>query len=374
MIVPAAVGSVASVAFDGLDSVTVKVSSGSSRVSCSVATVNVAIVSPGMKVSVSFAAVKSVPETAVSPVSADVAQFTVTVLPLAGDSVSVKVAGLPSVAAASATLTVGGSSSSVIVPVAVEAAASCAFDDGLDSVTVKVSLSSSVVSGVVDTMISAVVSLAVTVAVPVVVDPRSAATAVSPLSIDAVQFTVTSPVAAADSVTVKFTGLPSAASAFATLSVGSTSLSTIVTVASDGVPAVTPAGSVPKESATLSPASTSVSSVAASVKVCSVSVAPKVTFSGTPDQSGPVSPGGVAPPAPAAETGTVTSRPGAASSCTVTSTVPPSSTEYDSAPNDTAAERGVAVASFEGSLTLLDELYVRTWKVCNCPPTRPVTV
>ena len=105
-----------------------------------------------------------------------------------------------------------------------------------------------------------------------------------------------------------------------------------------------------------------------------MSVAPKVTLSGTPDQSAPVSPGGVAPPAPAAETGTVTSRPGAASSCTVTSTVPPSSTEYDPAPNDTAAERGVAVASFEESLTLLDELYVRTWKVCNCPPTRPVTV
>ena len=152
-----------------------------------------------------------------------------------------------------------------------------------------------------------------------------------------------------------------------------TPASTIVTVASDGVPAVTPAGSVPKVSATLSPGSASVSSVAASVKVCSVSVAPKVTLSGTPDQSAPVSPGGVAPPAPAAETGTTTSRPGAASSCTVTSTVPPSSTEYDSAPNDTAAERGVTVASSEGSLTSVEK-DVRTWKVCDCPPTRPVTV
>ena len=193
------------------------------------------------------------------------------------------------------------------------------------------------------------------------------------------QFTFTSRPLAADSVTGNSTGAPSAAVASPTLTDGSTSLSTIVTVAWDGVPAVTPAGSVPKVSATLSPGSASVSSVAASVKVCSVSVAPKVTLSGTPDQSAPVSPGGVAPPAPAAETGTVTSRPGAASSCTVTATVPPSSTEYDPAPNDTNAERGVSVASSEGSLASLVmpsdlKLNVRTWKVCTCPPTKPITV
>ena len=67
--------------------------------------------------------------------------------------------------------------------------------------------------------------------------------------------------------------------------------------------------------------------VAASVKLCSVSVAPNVTFSGTPDQSAPVSPCAVAPSAAVAVTGTVTSRPGAPESDTVTSTVAPSSTE-----------------------------------------------
>ena len=103
--------------------------------------------------------------------------------------------------------------------------------------------------------------------------------------------------------------------------------SLIVTVASDGFPFVTPAGSVPKESLTLSPSSSAVSSVALSVKLFSVSVAPKVTFPGTPDQSSPVSPCAVAPSPPSAVTGTVTSRPGAPSSRTATATVPPSSTE-----------------------------------------------
>ena len=114
VIVPVAVGSAASVTFDGLDRVSVKVSSSSSVVSSIVATVTVSSVTPGMKVSVSLAAVKSVSEVAVPPV---VAQFTVTVWPLAADSVTVKVTPLPSVPEASATLTDGGSSSSSMVMV-----------------------------------------------------------------------------------------------------------------------------------------------------------------------------------------------------------------------------------------------------------------
>ena len=57
----------------------------------------------------------------------------------------------------------------------------------------------------------------------------------------------------------------------------------IDTVASPVVPAVTPAGSVPKPSLTDSPASTAVSCVA--VKVISFSVSPlsKVTLAGTPE-------------------------------------------------------------------------------------------
>ena len=107
-IVPVAVGSAASVAFDGFDSVTVKVSFASSVLSTVVCTVTVCVVSLGMKVSVAAGtAVKSVPAMAVSPVSTDVAQFTVTVCVLAADSVTVKVTGLPSVAEASATLSSG---------------------------------------------------------------------------------------------------------------------------------------------------------------------------------------------------------------------------------------------------------------------------
>ena len=106
-IVPVAVGPTASVAFDGFDSVTVKVSFASSVVSSTVDTVNIAVVSPGMKVSVLVAAVKSVPEAAVSPVSTDVAHSTVTVCVLAADSVTVKVTSSPSTAEASATLSSG---------------------------------------------------------------------------------------------------------------------------------------------------------------------------------------------------------------------------------------------------------------------------
>ena len=106
----------------------------------------------------------------------------------------------------------------MIVPVAVGSAASVAFD-GLDRVSVKVSSGSSVVSSVVGTVNVAVVWLAVTVTIPVV-DPRSSACAVSPLSIDAVQVAVTSAAAASDNVTVKAMSSPSLPSASATPSVG----------------------------------------------------------------------------------------------------------------------------------------------------------
>ena len=64
-------------------------------------------------------------------------------------------------------------------------------------------------------------------AVPVVVE-RSAATAVSPVSNDAVQVTVTASEAAADSVSGKLTSAPSVAEAFPTLSVGRTAAASVV--------------------------------------------------------------------------------------------------------------------------------------------------
>ena len=60
------------------------------------------------------------------------------------------------------------------------------------------------------------------------------------------------------------------------------SLSVMLTVASPDV-AVMPPGSVPNERSTFSPSSSTVSSVAANVIVFSVSVAPKVRVSGTPE-------------------------------------------------------------------------------------------
>ena len=75
---------------------------------------------------------------------------TVTAPDDAGLRVTVNSTSSPSAAvAADSMVSVGVPSSSSIVPVAVFAAPSSAFDDGLDSVTVKVSSSSAVVSGVV---------------------------------------------------------------------------------------------------------------------------------------------------------------------------------------------------------------------------------
>ena len=112
--------------------------------------------------------------------------------------------------------------SSMIVPVAVATVASCAFDAGSDSVTVKVSSCSSVASFSVPTVNVPVVWPLAIYARPVVGDPRSASVAVSPLSTDAVQVTRTSPLGTSDSVsvTVKVSASPSAAVASATLRVG----------------------------------------------------------------------------------------------------------------------------------------------------------
>ena len=67
-----------------------------------------------------------------------------------------------------------------------------------------------------------------------------------------------------------------------TVTAGSSS-SAMLTVDSDVVPAVTPSGSVPKPSFTLSPSSSTVSAVAEKVKDLDVSVAPNVTLAGTPE-------------------------------------------------------------------------------------------
>ena len=57
----------------------------------------------------------------------------------------------------------------------------------------------------------------------------------------------------------------------------------MVTVVVEVVPAVTPVGGVPKPSATVSPSSSAVSSVAAKVMVFNVSRLAKVTLAGTPE-------------------------------------------------------------------------------------------
>ena len=79
------------------------------------------------------------------------------------------------------------------------------------------------------------------------------------------------------------------------------------TVVSPGVPAVASVGSVPKESFTFSPDSARVSSVAETSKVCEVSPASNVTFSGTPEWSE-----AEAPPSLVVSMGMVTVRSGSA--------------------------------------------------------------
>ena len=195
VMVPVAVASEIS-AFLGFDSVTVKVSFGSSVGSSVVDTVIVPVVSPAAMVSVSLAAVKSVPEVAVSPVLTDVAQSTITSLPLAGNRRTVNSRASPSNAEASSTLTDGSGSLSriVILPVE-ESGASIAFL-GCDSVTVKVSLSSSSASSattscIVKSSSNPVPGLKVTDPVAADRSTKSASSAVSSGFIEAVQTIVT---------------------------------------------------------------------------------------------------------------------------------------------------------------------------------------
>ena len=139
VMVPVAVASEIS-AFVAFDSVTVKVSSSSTISSLTVVNVAETLTSPGLKVSTCDCAVKSAGDSAVSPLSADAVMVTVTVLPLVG-VINTENDTKPndSDVETSATLSVGGSSSSTIVPVAVGSVASCALADTPDSVTVNVS-------------------------------------------------------------------------------------------------------------------------------------------------------------------------------------------------------------------------------------------
>ena len=101
--------------------------------------------------------------------------MTVTVFPLAAESVTLKSISSPSSAAAPATLTVGGLSSLLMVPVPI--ASVMVALDGLDSVTVKVSSSSSVLSSLVPIEAVIEVSPGEKVSVPLVVPLRSPDTA-----------------------------------------------------------------------------------------------------------------------------------------------------------------------------------------------------
>ena len=78
----------------------------------------------------------------------------------------------------------------------------------------------------------------------------------------------------------------------ATDSTPAVSSSTRITLVVDGVPSATPAGNVaPNPSNTLSPSSSTASSVAITVNVVDASPRePNVTLTGTPDQSASASP------------------------------------------------------------------------------------
>ena len=100
------------------------------------------------------------------------------------------------------------------------------------------------------------------------------------------------------------------------------SLSVMVTVVVEVVPAVTPVGrDAPKPRATVSPSSSAESSVAAKVMVFEVSPAAKVTLAGTPEKSA------ASAPSPAVSViGITTVRSGSWLSLTSTETVEPSVT------------------------------------------------
>ena len=219
--VPCAVASVAISAFDdGLDSVTVKVSSGSSVMSSSVDTVTVAVVSLAVMVSVPVAADRSVksPVSAVSSVASDAVQVAVTSAAAASDRLTVKATPWPSSASASPMLSAGRPSSSSILPSAVTVVAPPAKSAlvALDSVSVKVSSSSSVRSSVVDTVSVFAVSPGAPgekVSVPESAVKSVPATAVSSVSFDAAQSTVTCRPLSGSSFTVNSTASPSLADA-----------------------------------------------------------------------------------------------------------------------------------------------------------------
>ena len=105
-----------------------------------------------------------------------------------------------------------------------------------------------------------------------------------------------------------------------TVTAGS-SLSVMLTVVVEVVPAVTPLGGVPKPSATVSPSSSAVSSVAAKVMIFDVSPLSEGHVAGTPEKSA-----ASAPSPGVAVIGITTVRSGSASSLTSTSTLEPSVT------------------------------------------------
>ena len=137
--------------------------------------------------------------------------MTVIVLPLSAVRLTVNFRSSPSSPSASAIKSVGGSSSSRMVPVAVGAESSRVAPVGSERATVKVWSSSSVVSFSTGTVKVAVVWPAGMVSVPV---------AVSPVSMLAVQVAVTSLGLVSDRVAVNSTPASSAPLASAMLSVG----------------------------------------------------------------------------------------------------------------------------------------------------------
>ena len=121
-IVPVAVFGVPSSAFvDGLDSVTVNVSSSSCVVSPAVAIETVPVVLPAVTVSVPLAAVKSAPpgadasRVAVSPASTVAEYSTVTSLDDSASSSTVKTTAEPSVAVASSIVSAGSAGVNAVI-------------------------------------------------------------------------------------------------------------------------------------------------------------------------------------------------------------------------------------------------------------------
>ena len=165
--VPVAEAAAPSSALDeGFEIVSVNVSSDSSSESCVVGMLTVVSVCPAVIVAVlPLAAVKSLAD-AVSPEPIDVLYSTVTSASVAALMLTAKLTSEPSTAVPPVTPTTGLPSSSRIVPVAEVSVPRSALDDGLDSVTVKVSSFSSALSPVVSMLIAATVSPAGIVSVP----------------------------------------------------------------------------------------------------------------------------------------------------------------------------------------------------------------